>query len=334
MFIIHASEIAVDSYRGSCLAVEQYGISVGIAIQVIYASQWGLTDFPANRLHGILDIIFSLFAMISLMGFIESPVYYIRRGDENAALDCLSRLQRPTGVTTITTFQLQERKNYVIQHENYTTIENIKYGLIPLVKIILFRSMMVAFSFSLPFSIALQYSLVINFITWPPIVAGCLRIFGALISLSLVDGLTRKLPSLIWILAMGALTVAAGAMFGNFTNTLNTHYMSVATSLLLLFQFFAGLFVPFSSVYLGEAFPLIVKPYFLAISIIVEQLIHIIIICTFTNYVNSIYNCLLAQGIIMLAVTIILGITMPETRKTSLKEAQDRFTHFIYLKMY
>ncbi|XP_065363938.1 uncharacterized protein LOC135957177 [Calliphora vicina] len=333
-FFIHASEISANTYRGSCLAIEQYGVCFGIAIQVIYASQWGSTAFPANRLHGIFDIIFAVGAMASLLYFIESPIFFIRKGDEAAALDCLSRLQRPQGVTSATTVLLEEHKNYVRENENYTLMEGIKRGILPLVKIIFFRSMMVAFCFSLPLNTALQFSLLANFITWPPIVAACLRIFGAFIALILVDGLGRKLPSLIFIVITGALIIAIGAMFSNFSNLYNSYDMSVVTSLSLLTQFFAGLFVPFTSIYMGEAFPLVVKPYFIGVSVIIEQLIHIIIIVTFVPYISSIFDSLLAQGIIMVVFFLFLCTTMPETRKISLKEAQDRFRHLFHLNLY
>lgn len=332
-FLVHASEVAVNSYRGSCLAVEQYGYCFGIAIQVIYVSLWSSTDFPANRLHGIFDIIFSLIAAICLNSFIESPIYHIRKGDEVAALDCLSRLQRPQGVTNATYAQLEEHKNYVREYENYPLKECIKRGLLPLIKMLFFRSMMVAFCFTLPLNTALEISLLANNLSWPSIVMACLRVLGALIAVCLVDGLGRKLPSLFFAVILGGLFIAIGTMFANISNIYDTYQMSIVTSLSLLTQFFAGLFVPFTSVYMGEAFPLTVKPYFIGICVTVEQLIHVIIICTYQQpYMISTYDCLLAQGIIIVVVFVLLCATMPETRKTSLKEAQDRFRHLLHLR--
>lgn len=63
-FLIHSAEIASSTNRGTCCALEQYGLALGVAIQVIYDSQWsqGL-GMTINRVHGIFGIVFTAIAL-------------------------------------------------------------------------------------------------------------------------------------------------------------------------------------------------------------------------------------------------------------------------------
>uniref|UniRef100_A0A1I8QEU2 Major facilitator superfamily (MFS) profile domain-containing protein n=1 Tax=Stomoxys calcitrans TaxID=35570 RepID=A0A1I8QEU2_STOCA len=334
IFLLRASEISPNHQRGSCLAIEQYCISVGIAIQMIYTSQWADdTRFPANRLHGILDIIFAACAIASAgrFGSIESPVDWLWKGQETAAWECLVGLQYPNAADGATKIRLEELTEYVRYEANLSLMDDIKRGALPLVKMIFFRSMILAFSFSLPLSLILQHSSDVNYTTWPAIVAGCLRIFGGFIAQMQIDFLGRKSPALFCSIVVGAFVTGIGGICADFFNLQSVYEMSVVTTLCLLIQFFAGCFAPFTSAFLGEAFPWILKPYFMAVVVVMEQIIHIIVICTFWEFNSGLF---LAPGILIIVVSMILAVTMPETRNTSLMEAQGRFRNLIYFKAY
>ncbi|XP_075158025.1 galactose-proton symporter-like [Haematobia irritans] len=332
-FLIRSCEISANGKRGSCMAIEQYAMSVGMAIQMIYTTQWEYETFPANRLHGILDIIFAVLALLTAGRYhsIETPVDWLWKGQETAAWECLARLELPNLPDAETKSRLEELKEYVRYEANLSWMDDIKRGALPLLKMIFFRSMILAFSFSLPLSAMLQYSSAVNSLTWPPIVGACLRIFGGFIAQLQIDFLGRKSPSLFCGIVVGGLLTGIGGICCNFLNLQNKYSMSIADTLCLLIHFFAGCFAPFTSVYMGEAFPWRLKPYFMAIVIIVEQIIHIIVICTFLEFNSGVF---LAPGIITILMSLLLFVTMPETRNTSLKESQGRFRQLIYLKFY
>lgn len=329
-FLIHSSEIANNGLRGTCTAIEQYALTLGMAVQMICASQWGPgTTFPLNRLHGILDIILSVLAVVwAWFYFIDSPIDALSNGEDAVAWSNLVLLESPKPPTRA---RLEELKEYVRYEENLTLMDDLKHGALPLVKMIFFRSMILAFTYSLPLNEVLEYSVAINYLTWPPIVAACLRLFGCIIAQMQTDYLGRKLASIFCSVVMGALIVGIGCICSSYVNLGDAHSMSIVTTLCLLVEFFSGCFAPFTSVYVTEAFPLRLKPYFIAVCVVVEQLIHIIVICTYSVISSDIF---LAQGILILIVSVALLVTMPETRKCSLKEAQARFRHLLHLKMY
>lgn len=328
-FLMNASEIADFAYRGACLSVEQSSISMGIAIQMIYASYWDTSvDFAANRLHGILDIIYGLLAAASLYSIVESPVDLIRKGRDDAALESLARLRQPRYVTTETHALLEEHKSYVREEESMTFIESFSKGVLPLVKMLMFRSMMLTFCVSLPLNMAVQYSTIATGGTWAPTVAGIFRIIGGFIAVGLVDNANRKIPSIFSILAIGCFLIGLGSLFQYLNSILNYDDMNSAMYSYMFLQLFAGFFVPYTSVAMGEAFPLRAKPILMAIVVIVEQVLHIIFINTISVYIG---DNLMSQGIITVIVFLLLGVTMPETRNTSLAEAQKRFRKLINL---
>lgn len=331
-FLIHASEVATKSYRGTCLIMEQYSLSLGIAIQVIYSSQWDDSiDFPATRLHGIFDIIFSVFAFVATFFIVESPIFYIRKGDDAAALECLRHLQRPCIVTDATRAKLEEYKQYVQQNENLGFAGSCAVGWAPLIKLCLYRGL-VALTFSLPLTNAVYLASIISigYRSWPPLLYGLLRLVGALLMVRLYDSMGRKLLAKIALLVSAGLIIAVGCILDY--DFLNRDDMTAIATLLLIYQLFAGMFVPSSSVYLGEAFPLLVKPYYIALTIVVENVVQLIITCTFVFSIYNMYVFTISIGAISLFLFLFFSLTMPETRRTTLQEAQARNGQVVYLK--
>ncbi|XP_075156702.1 major myo-inositol transporter IolT-like [Haematobia irritans] len=330
-FLIHASEISLDFSRGRCLTNEQYFITFGVVLQMIFASNWSSEiAFPVNRLHGILDMFFAILSGIFLIFFIESPIDELRKGDETAALDCLSRLQKPRGVTAHIRLVLEQHKTYVRDQENLTLGESFKQGLLPLLKLLVFRSLPLAFFYSLPLNFILRYSVLLSGITYMPTIAAICRLVTTAIPYVLIDSkMGRKFSSTIAIVILGCLLIGESTLFLNLIDMVNTRGLYTAMILYIVIQAFVGFFTPYTSVYMGEAFPLRAKPYLLAICVIAEQIIQIILIETFKLPFG---NGLLVEGIITVIVGLWLMLSMPETRNTSLAEAQRRFGSFLYLK--
>ncbi|XP_005186712.1 uncharacterized protein LOC101893542 [Musca domestica] len=320
-FIMHASEIAVKKHRGRCLVVEQFSMSLGIAVQMIYTSNWNAEwEFSTYRMHGILEIVLAFLGVAALILFIESPIDQIRWGNDHAALTCYSKLRLIDHHSKEAYDLLSLGKVYVSEEESLSFVENLKRGLLPLVKMLMFRSVVVALCFSLPFSAAFQYSSEKNDTEWVATVAACGRLLGAICVIYLVDSVGRKTTSLLTMFIAGGMLIGLGPLFSSLSSTEDTSNMATATYLCTCMQFAVGYFTPFTSVYLGEAFPLLMKPYFIALCVIAEQLVHIVLISTI-----SVDLSLMDHGIIIAVIFFISCFTMPETKNTTLQEAQRRF---------
>lgn len=328
-FLLHSSEVATDSMRGSLVSLEQYSVTFGIALQMIYASYWSSYDFPINRMHGIFDIIFGVIAAVLLMLYIESPIDQIRVGNEAGALDSLAQLQLPRGVSIETTAWLEQCKMYVREHESMSFMTSMRHATLPLMKMLFFRSMTLAFSYSMPLNLILQITMLPNQSYWTPTVAGCCRILGGIISISLADRVSRKISSLLWFVCIGGLIIGLGSIFYE-PYFISLSALSTAEALCIIIQLFAGFFTPYTSVLLAEAFPLRVKGFMMDICIIVEQIIQIILINTMNLYIG---DSVMAQGIIIVVAFLLMIVSIPETRGTSLAEAQRRFRKLFYLKL-
>ncbi|XP_073828818.1 galactose-proton symporter-like [Musca autumnalis] len=331
-YLIYASELPRNRIRGVCLGLEQFSLSLGIAIQMITSSQWSATsNFSANCLHGILDIILAILAAGSLVYFIESPVDYIRWSNDTAALECLSQLQPVPSINMDTNRRLDELKEYVQEQENMSPQELLQHSVVPLIKMIFLRSMLLSFTYSAILTSLLLFTSVVVGISWTPILAGCLRMFGSAITLIVVDNLARKIPAVVWLLIMGGLMIPMAGIINNSMNLLNTHKMSTVVSIWICIQFFAGLYSPIGSTFMGEAFPLRTKSFCIAFCVILEQIVQIIIISQVSIGSDG---SLMVMGVMIVVAAALCVITIPETKKTSLREAQQRFTNLFNFKMF
>ncbi|XP_012157466.1 uncharacterized protein LOC101457799 [Ceratitis capitata] len=333
VFLVHASEIAATENRGLCLWLEQNSMTVGIVIQVVYTSQWtSQVYFAADRLHGIIAIIFGVLAICCAHFTVESPIYFIRQCDDVRALNCLRQLQRPEYASPqALQMLLDEQKTYVVETETVEWRDTLIQS--PMLRLLLYRSM-VAFGFSLPMNEAMKVAnlVVLGDYEWQPIVFVILRVGGTFSSLYMFDVTGRKLVSLVALLCTAVLSIAIGGEYDDELNVVSEHHMSVVCVLSQVFQFFAGLFAPSSSVYLSEAFPMKLKPFFIAGCLTLQQVIHIIVICTFHFNTYAMYMYALFVGILMLILFVVFVSTMPETRKTTLVEAQIRFRTLLNFK--
>ncbi|KAH8343767.1 hypothetical protein KR059_007596 [Drosophila kikkawai] len=327
-FLIHSAEISSSSNRGSCSAMEQYGLALGVAIQVIYDSQWTQSlDMTINRVHGIFGIVFTAVALGSLAVSTESPIFYIRQNQEQKARASLKRLMGGYWTQENGERAYNEAKLYVVEGSSQGVGEQLGESLMPFIKLLLFRCF-VAFSFSLPLSLSMlssTYEVENTTIAWPPVIFGILRLIGALITIGLLDPVGRKFVSLLGLMCMAGLMLGMAGVYGDYSNIADPYYMWQVCRLGMAFQFFAGLFICSSSVYLGEAFPMRVKPFLIGLIVCLEQVIHIIVIVSFNLGANYFYGYFVAVGIILVVGLVAFAVVMPETRGMTLRQAGERF---------
>ncbi|XP_034660036.1 uncharacterized protein LOC117896094 [Drosophila subobscura] len=328
-FIIHSAEISSSNSRGTSSALEQYGLSLGIAIQVIYDSQWaGDLGMAVNRVHGIFGIVFSAFAFGSVGMAIESPIFYIRQNQEDRARASIRRLLDSWWTVERGNHAYEEAKLYVVEGTSQGVGEQVAESVMPFIKMLFFRCF-VAFTMSLPLSYSIESSSYVfegTAYAWPSIVFGALRLLGSLLTMAFLDTVGRKFVSLLGLMCMAGLMLGMAGVYGDYLSILSPYYMRQVSNLGIAFQFFAGIYVCSSSAYLGEAFPLRVKPFLIGLIVCVEQVIHIVVIATFTSATSEyFYKYFVVVGIILVVGLVAFAILMPETRGTTLRKAGERF---------
>ncbi|XP_011187711.1 uncharacterized protein LOC105215474 [Zeugodacus cucurbitae] len=334
-FIVHCSEISATPKRGFELGLEQLCTALGIFIQATYIALWNPENsFSPTRVHGIFCLGFGLGALGLAYLVIESPIFYIRHSNDAEALNSLTCLQLPTVLSDEKKLLLEEHKNYVLLNEYFDTGNSFLRGLAPLLRMTLYRAAL-AFSFSLPYNTQLYFATIMGLSgegQWTSAVYTALRVLGVFTALSMVDMIGRKLIGLVGLLVMGGLGIGIAIIFAYISNWIHEDQMRLVCVLLMILQFFAGLYAPTTSVYLGEAFPLLMKPFFITFCICVECMVHIIVICTYTTDLHPMYVFNTFTYVFMFFCFLLFLFTIPETKFTTLNEAQERFRSWIQLK--
>ncbi|XP_064545852.1 uncharacterized protein LOC135433628 [Drosophila montana] len=311
-------ELSVCEMRGVlAAAVEQLSYNFGIFILLFYTAIWQNgwnVTIVADQVHGLLSIIYGVVALaLALTCCIESPVYLLLRRNEQAAVDALRHLQRPSVVTSETFLLLDEHKRYVAANRDLSWSQSIQRGLVPLLKVAAHRSLyalsLTPIIWSALFETAKELTPQIH--TWPYVVFGTLRWTGCISVVFLMDSGGRKKPSLFGTFAGGVFAIAFATLFKRLPR------MIAALSLLFCFQFFAGVAYAASAVYLTEAFPLAVKPYFVALVYALELLIRLGF-CSYTPTHSDISIYFYISGGISLTFFLLGIFCLPETRLTTL----------------
>ncbi|XP_002069091.3 uncharacterized protein LOC6646518 [Drosophila willistoni] len=319
-------EISVDSMRGLLSSsVDQLSCNTGIMMQLLYTSIWHIdwnVTIVADQVHGVLSIVYGVIALaLAATLCVESPVYLLLRSNEQRAVAALRHLQRPYMVTSETFLQLDEHKRYVAANRELKLCEGcIQRGLPPLLKLLVQRCLS-ALGMTLVFWTALTETIARTSPhirqCWPYMMLGILRWSGCLCVVPLMDTTGRKKPTLFGTFAAGAFAVAFATLFERMP------HMISALAMLFSFQFFTGMANTASAVYMTEAFPLSIKPYFIALVYVMELLTRLIF-CSYTPTLTGIATYFYAMGGLSM-ILFLLGIfSLPETRLTTLTEAQEK----------
>lgn len=328
IYVIHNSEVTLCGSRGFWCGLEQFGLTLGVLIQVLMDSQWNFgSPININTAHGIIGIIFSVFATGSVAMSVESPIFYLKSGNENEARTCQTRLLGSNAPRDVYNAIFNEARTYVDEGNGQSIGSQIGSSVMPFFKL-LFCRCLVAFSFSLPLSTSMLTSTIVWKLTiysWPMILWSILRFIGVLVSLSVIDKLGRKFVTLLGLICMGALMLAMAGIYSDNAYMESEYYMEQVSRVAMTFQYFAGMFIVSTPTYLGEAFPMRVKPYCIGLIVCLEQMIHIIVIASFGQTTDCFFQYFIGGGIILIASLIFLAAVMPETRGLTLRDACDRF---------
>ncbi|EDW40963.1 uncharacterized protein LOC6605136 [Drosophila sechellia] len=334
-FMALAGEVSVSYMRGLVSAsIEQMCFGLGIFLQIIYTSSWNSAAYPsynsfsAENMKGVLSIIYGFLALIigSLL-CIESPVIMLaKNNDEQGAIDALRRLQRPYTLTNETFEQLAEHKKYLAQNKELSMGQSIGQALPTFIRLAFLRGLN-AMSISKFVMIGFLYSLASPFgyvsisVGWF-IGFGICRWMGNFIATFCMESCGRKKPTLLGLIVCSVMSFVVAAQFNIFS------YNTGNVIMLLVFELFAGIAFTATSPYLSEAFPLEVKQHFISFTFIVEMLVFIVLTMirwSFTGGANYFY----VMGGLYLFGFFFGLVCLPETRRTTLREAQNKFSKFI-----
>ncbi|SPP76660.1 uncharacterized protein LOC117580520 [Drosophila guanche] len=319
-------EISVCDMRGLLAAtVEQLSCNTGILMQLLYTAVWQVdwnVTIAADQVHGVLSIVYGLVALaLASTLCVESPVSLLLRANEQQAVAALRHLQRPYMVTSETLLQLDEHKHYVATNRGMSLWQSIRMGLPPLLKLLAHRSLnalcLTLVVWSALYETAVQVAT--HYHAWPYVIFGVMRWSGCFCVLFLMDSTGRKKPTLFGCFSCGSFALAFATLFGR------TPHMKAALGLLFSLQFFAGLGQTASAVYLTEAFPLAIKPHYVAIVYVMELLLRFIF-CSFAPSPAAIVAYFYVLGGLSMAFFFLGIFCLPETRLTTLTEAQQKFS--------
>lgn len=320
--ILAGGEQVVKSLRGRFLSTEAMCINMGIFGQILYAYN-DPDDGPL--VHAIVTIIFGIAAAIlAFATAIESPFYYLERNDENNALTCLIRLQIPHVITQETHDLLAEHKNFIAEQNRKTQSEVLHDGLIAMAKVSLHRCF-IAMSFTLPLNIALVTLAVIGpNVMWPLTFYSLMRLIGSIIICLSTEKLGRKKPVLLSLPICAGMLIGVGCLFND---TIDGDNAYTGIYLLLIYQLFAGVYMGPSGPQISEAFPLQMKSFFIAGVVIIEMLLQIIIVVATLNAVLDLAVYCFTLAALTLVYAAFVYFFIPETKDTTLREAQAKFSN-------
>ncbi|XP_055913482.1 uncharacterized protein LOC129947074 [Eupeodes corollae] len=321
--IIAGSEQSVKKFRGRVLGVEQSSLSVGAMLLAIFSVSWE-TIAEVYRVIGIASLIYGLVALIyTFATTVESPIFYLRRNNETEALNALRQLQKPKTITNETYALLNENKMLLEEDLNRGITNNVCTSFIPMLKVTILR-VLVSLSFSLPLTWGFLITSTLNNLGSEPnpFPYVFMRLLGVTISLLTIDSVGRRATGGVALLTGSILLLGIGTLFGDNTDP-SVSSLHAAIAFLIFHQILAGVVAPASTTYLGEAFSPSVKPYFILISIVVENIIQIAV-CSHATF-DSTSNFAMILAALQFIYAMIYFFTVPETKQTTLREALDKF---------
>ncbi|KAH8379680.1 hypothetical protein KR009_006492, partial [Drosophila setifemur] len=328
-FMALAGEVSVPYMRGMVSAsIEQMCFGLGIMLQIIYSSTWTTSyysSFTAENMKGVLSSIYGLLALIigSLL-CIESPVVMLSKNDEPGAIDALRRLQRPYTLTNETYQLLAEHKRYLAHNKELSVGRSICQAIPAFFRLVFLRAMNVM-SISHFLVTSFAYFFYNQYDSWTRqswfIGFAVSRWMGNFVATFCMEPAGRKKPTLLGLLVA---CVMAFVMAGQF----NLYFLETGKCIMMLvFQFAAAFAFTSTSPYLSEAYPLGVKQHFIAFTFIAEMLVFIVItMITWTNIAGAEY--MFALGGLYLFGFVMGILFLPETRRITLREAQEKFRGF------
>lgn len=315
MIITTASEVAQPKYRGLIASLEVVSLATATFTYSILATALVGNEELLESICGYLIIIYGVIALVTILISVESPLYLLLHNLENNALLAIQRLQKEDSFTKSVYDQFYETKDLVTDDETRTFKKNLKEGIVPFVKIAVMRSLN---------TLTCSYLVMATFVQTSEF--SMLALYGSgrwiavlLTNLFMIESVGRRK-----LLVSSCIMSAVNA----FVIMLVSSRMDSCLWLpMALLQFFNGFGQVSTSVYMGEAFSVSVKPLYIFFIFAIENIVQIIIATTCYDLYNfKFYSALLVLFVCSIPFSIYM---FPETAGLSLKESRWRFLSWI-----
>lgn len=333
--VSHAAENAASDYRGRCLASINTVILFGIfAFTILQYSSLYMIDITGDRLIGICALAFSVVAMIFTPFFTyESSAFLLSHGRDEKALRTMIVLRSETIATWTINNDFQEMKMMVNEDQmhgrNIFADGNVSPLLIMCgVKLLAFltNNRLVNMAQILVGIIVLR-SMPVH-ITSVILVSS--RLLVSLVTLCITDLLPRRLQLIISGALSGSTLILFGILAVSLSWFASSSYALVAV--FIAFQCFASFGLdPLQDILMGEAFSLRKRIWSIVFITVFENMLHVIFLIIYAYILldeTFVYGVTFTMAALILIVSIVLYIILPETLNLTLRQARAEFSSY------
>ncbi|KAL5276769.1 hypothetical protein ACFFRR_002161 [Megaselia abdita] len=309
-----ASEVAQTKYRGIIASLEPFSIATGYFTYSIIASSLVDDGSLLDSICGYLIILYGAIALLTIIISVESPLYLLSQNKEEDALLAIQKLQKEETLTKDVFKQYYEIKDLIADDKTRTFKKNLQEGIVPFIKITVIRCLN-----SLTFNF-LVMSTSSGFETYMQAIYGSGRWISVLLTtFFMIESVGRRK-----LLASSCIMSTVNLLVIVLVNSGIDSYIWIP---IVFLQFFNGFGQVSTAVYMGEAFSVSVKPLYIFLILLLENLVEIIIAATCYDIFNTLYY---ASLFILFACSIPFSLYMfPETAGLPLKESRWKFLNWI-----
>lgn len=333
--ITHAAENVVKEIRGMLLSSVNLMMFCGVFVSTILTVSVTYTYYNNSSLTS--DVVIGIFGLVlSVAGIIcttfltyESVPYLLRRDDEQEAIVNLLKLRNESVMTTKLTNDLEEMKLMVGQdrRDDQNILSNGNGSATG--KMIILRILSTLTNNFLINIVLINFTLLLvpsNYELAPVILSGT-RFAAATIPLFSTDFIKRKIHLAVSGFTSGLLILILAIIVAAVSFTTSATW--VLGTLSILFQIFVSLGIdPMQHLLLSEAFSTSKKAWSIALVTSVEYLLQILFIGVYfanpLDRVRILVILFITSGV-MLALSLLLQLAIPETFKKTIKETRDLF---------
>ncbi|KAG5678072.1 hypothetical protein PVAND_007774 [Polypedilum vanderplanki] len=323
--LIHACEIAVPKLRGMIVATVHFCLMIGVftmsssLIPVYKTRSYEVDPTKSMGLNALICLVSGM--LLSLFLHKESPVYLIKKYHEEEALNTMIRLRSESHETATIRNDFNEFC-MMVQEDSQSSLNLFKYSyqfaIVMIVKLVFVSSFNMLINNYMLELAKLHFYDAENDLT-ATILSG-IRWGAMLIGMFLID---VKRMKLFFISSFGSGLILILLLFEPITDT---SFGAVVVT--IGFQFFSGLAIGLiSDIFLVDSVNTRVKPFFIAMTNIIECSIQILLIVSYFYFKNiSIMHFISIFGVIMIiGGAIAFTSILPDTTGLSLRLARNKF---------
>lgn len=323
--LIHACEVSVPRLRGMVVSSVHLCLFVGVFMtssSLLPVEDTKSYEFDPTKAIGINGLICILSGMVIAIFYnLESPVYLIKKYQEEKAVDIMIQLRSESHETAEVRRDFNEFKLMAI--EDTKTSVNIfdRQNLWPLLVVFMLKTIFVA-SFNLPLNLEWLEATETDLYDGQTDPSGmCLsgtRWIVIMVAMFVIDLRRMKIYLTSIVVCSIALFTAVYVIDANIEEP------NIIKALAFVFQAFSGLGVGvLADIYATEAFNTKKKPFSIAFLSILEYGLQILLVVDFFYFDFPLVAVMGAFGAVMTLG--LLAIFIPDTSNLSLRNARNRF---------